>query len=887
MDPQVPTAPLPPIPEPIGKPISEDTLVDQLLTANQLEQAGNVTQARKIYEELVAVDPSGTYGGMAARALEKLAGVLPEVTPELPVQRQVQQGSRLTQWWQSLSIQGKLTSLIVTAATVPIVLITGVTLAITQANVQQQFRLNLIKALTAFEEEYILYVRDESLAQAKAIAEIVDIAQIDLNNPEQVRENRIYLQAMVRDVFSRFDQITGQGSLTKSFRLIVNRDGQVVAESLKLYADDFFRYPPRFDGTLNENFLPAGIGGGGVDLADFEIIQTALSTGESQTGLELVSPKILERLKLGFQAQIPLRQGSEVYEKGIVSMAVFPIQQRGGGILGAVAVGTLLNRNLSLPDNFAINYEVPIVSVFSEAVNVATTAPFEDRETRAIGTLAPADVQEAVLSQNQNLYFTTTRLAGQDYVQVFTPLYDHRRDPENAENPESMPVGMVAVGQSVAVLRQALIGQIATTISIAAVIVVLLLASSQRLARIFTDPVGRLADFARRLGEGAEGLRLEESNRQDELGVLERQMNQMASSLESTLSQIRRDEALRRQEAEEQRRAREALQRDVINLLLEIEGAQKGDLTVAAQITEGEVGSIADAFNTTIRSLRQLVLQVRDVAVQVNHLAQSSTTSVAHLAETAQSQAQDMTQTLAVVAEINQGIQAIAASAQEAARIAQQAREDAQQGDEAVQRSVSTITAVQEAVADTALKVQQLIASAQEIARIADTIESIAERTNLIAYNASLEALRAGEKGAGFGVVAAEVRRLSQQVSDSTRTMDQLLQTIQQESQQVVQAMSTGIQEVVSGVTLIQQTQQVLQRLARTNQEIDAYLQQISASVSEQSQASRQVNQSVAQVAEEVRDNAHASQEVVRSLENLLAQVDSLQASVLKFRVES
>lgn len=879
MDPQVVSSP----PTPPALPISEDSLVEQLLQANQLEQAGELTQAQKIYQEILTLDPTGTYGAMAARALEKFAPV-PEAAPATVAPADDKQaGSRWVRWWQSLSIQGKLTTMIITAATVPIVVITAASLAITQDSVQRQFRQLLEQALVAFRDEYIIFIRDESLSQAKAIAELVDVAGIDLNDPQQVESNRVYLQAVVRDVFSRLDETEGQGSLTKSFRLLINRNGLVVAESLKIYADDFFNYPKAFDGTLNETFLVAGIGGSNTDLSDLAILARTLQTGEPQVGIELVPAGILERLKLNFQGQIPLRDGSATYENGLVSMAVFPIRQRGGGVAGAVAVGTLLNRNLALSDNFAVDYGMPIISVYSEGINVATTAPFEDRQTRAIGTFAPEAVRRAVLENQKDIHFTTTRFAGRDYVQAFAPLYDHRQEAD----PETPPVGMVAVGQSVLVLRGAVIGQIAVTLALTGVVVVLLLAVSGRLASLFADPIERLAFFAQRLGEGVEGARLRLSQRQDEIGILERQMNQMAESLETTLNQIRRDEALRRQEAEEQRQAREQLQRDVINLLLEIEGAQKGDLTVAAQITEGEVGSIADAFNTTVRSLRQLVLQVRDVAVQVNQLAQSSAAAVSQLAQTAAHQSQEMNQTLAAVAEINRGIQAIANSAQEAAGIAQRARQEAEQGDTTVQHTVATITEVQAAVTDTAHKVQQLIDSAQEISRIAATIESIAERTNLIAYNASLEALRAGEKGAGFGVVAAEVRRLSQQVSDSTRTIDQLLQTIQQESQQVVQAMSTGTQEVAEGVTLIQQTQQVLQRLASTNQAIDSYLQQISASVTQQSQASQQVNQAVAQVAQEVSENAQASQQVVNALEELLKRVDSLQASVLKFRVEA
>ncbi len=367
---------------------------------------------------------------------------------------------------------------------------------------------------------------------------------------------------------------------------------------------------------------------------------------------------------------------------------------------------------------------------------------------------------------------------------------------------------------------------------------------------------------------------------QDEFGQLSVGFNQMASAIFATTSEAQR-------KAQEQEQAKEDLQRQVIRLLDDVEGAARGDLTVKAEVTADVLGAVADSFNLTIENLREIVKQVSVAARQVSQGSTENEAFARALSADALRQAEELAVTLNSVQVMTDSIQRVAESAREAEEVARSAAETALRGGEAVERTVAGILDIRETVADTTRKVKRLAESSQEISKIVALISQIASRTNLLALNASIEAARAGEAGRGFAIVADEVRQLADRAAKASKEIEQIVLQIQSETGGVMTAMEEGTQQVIEGTRLAEQAKQSLDDIIQVSNRIDVLVRSITADTVEQTETSRAVAQVMQSVELTAQETSQESQRVSGSLQNLVGVAKGLLTSVDKFKVNT
>ncbi|MEH1999983.1 MAG: methyl-accepting chemotaxis protein [Nostoc sp.] len=335
----------------------------------------------------------------------------------------------------------------------------------------------------------------------------------------------------------------------------------------------------------------------------------------------------------------------------------------------------------------------------------------------------------------------------------------------------------------------------------------------------------------------------------------------------------------------EDRQQKEALQQQLLELLSDVEGAARGDLTVRADVTSGEIGTVADFFNSIVESLRDIVTQVKQAATQVNTAIGSNEGAIRNLAESALTQAAEINHTLDAVDKMTQSMRSVAESAEKAAFIANHATHTATKSEHAMDLTVQNILSLRETVGETAKKVKRLGESSQQISRVVSLINQIAIQTNLLAINAGIEAARAGEEGQGFAVVAEEVGELAVRSAAATQEIEQIVENIQRETNEVVQAMEIGTTQVVEGTRIVEEAKQSLSQILDVSRQIDSLVQSISSATASQVETSQSVSQLMKDIAAVSQRTSDSSRQVSESLQQTVEISQQLQETVETFKV--
>jgi methyl-accepting chemotaxis protein len=135
-----------------------------------------------------------------------------------------------------------------------------------------------------------------------------------------------------------------------------------------------------------------------------------------------------------------------------------------------------------------------------------------------------------------------------------------------------------------------------------------------------------------------------------------------------------------------------------------------------------------------------------------------------------------------------------------------------------------------------------------EVSALLELINEIADQTNRLAFDAAIEAARAGDAGRGFTVVADEVRQLAERSKDQAEEIGRIIGETQSETDATVMAMEASSKQMKHGLELMDHVAEATERVRLTTQQQSAAAAEVVGTMEAVTETSRQTSTTAQQI---------------------------------------
>ncbi len=256
----------------------------------------------------------------------------------------------------------------------------------------------------------------------------------------------------------------------------------------------------------------------------------------------------------------------------------------------------------------------------------------------------------------------------------------------------------------------------------------------------------------------------------------------------------------------------------------------------------------------------------REISLPLTRVSGSLNEGVYQIASAADEISSASHQLAEGVSEQAASLEETSASLEEMASMVRQNADNAQNMKDARMEVDKAVRSATHAMTDTTVAMSNIKTKGEEIGAIISTIDEIAFQTNLLALNAAVEAARAGEAGAGFAVVANEVRNLALKSAEAAQNTQELIEGT--------------AHEIQTGSRLLNRTQAVFQSSAELMKKVGVLIDEIAAATGDQAEGISQISKAVMEMDKLTQSNASNAEETASASEELNAQARYIREAV-------
>ena len=301
--------------------------------------------------------------------------------------------------------------------------------------------------------------------------------------------------------------------------------------------------------------------------------------------------------------------------------------------------------------------------------------------------------------------------------------------------------------------------------------------------------------------------------------------------------------------------------------------------------SDDEIGQLMGAMSQMAANLKKQAAGLAEAVSVLSASASEIVTTTSQLASNASETAVSANETTTTVEEVRQTTNVSSQKAKYVSDSAQKAAQIAKAGKKAVEDTMEGMSDIKQKMESVAESIVTLSEQSQAIGEIIAAVDDLAEQTNLLSVNAAIEAVKAGEQGKGFSVVAQEIKALADQSKQATKRVRAILNDIQKATGKAVMATEEGSKTVDAGAKLSVQSKENIQALADAIAESAQAATQIAASSQQQLVGMDQVAMAMENVKIASAQNAEAAKQMETATHNISELGGKLKELVSWYRI--
>ena len=313
----------------------------------------------------------------------------------------------------------------------------------------------------------------------------------------------------------------------------------------------------------------------------------------------------------------------------------------------------------------------------------------------------------------------------------------------------------------------------------------------------------------------------------------------------------------------------------------------EGDLRQIVTISsDNEIGMLEVAVSRILKALNTVATRLRNASEQIKITSDEILNISEKQSSNAQRQLASIYQISRTVEDAANSSKRIADNADDVANGTESTLKSTQEMEKTVRNTVSRMGEIRDQVGKNTERVMSLGEKISQIDNVVKIINTIADQTKLIGFNASIEAVGAGENGGRFSVVATEVRRLANTVVESVGEIKNSVSSIQTATSELILSSETGIRKVNQGASLIAEIGNTLQHIMAVLEETTQAAKEISISMQQQQAENEFIVDGINALSSHSERSLDVNKRAHIIVKELRTLADELDATVQEFLIE-